>query len=125
MPESMTPAPDAGEQSSEQENWSARYAGLQKVLSKRDTDLATATSALDELRRQHEAAMTELAAFKAAEAAAGEEEAAKAAYEELRQRFEPKFRNPAANPIRDAWSEGSAWADREREEVGTGMHWPR
>jgi hypothetical protein len=105
-----TPIPANGEQTPE-ENWEQRYAGLQKVIAKRDGALADRQRALDALQAEHVAALLELADFRQKAVDASEDEAARQQYEQLRERFEPAPPTPlGANPPRD-WTDH---ADRQR-----------
>lgn len=123
-----TPIPTTGDQTNanaDQDNeWSKRYQGLQRVLAQRDEALAASTADLDRLRQEHEQATAELTAFRDKEASANEEENARQQYEALRERFEPK--PPAKplgnNPVRE-WFEPER-QQREREPIGSGLHFP-
>jgi chromosome segregation ATPase len=109
------------------ENWEQRYAGLQKVLAKRDTELTTAQAALDALRAEHEQADADLATYRQRDVDASEEEQARTQYEALRERFEAEPPTPVGNnqqrPAR-GWEDGSESAYAERERAGTSMGWP-
>lgn len=123
-----TPIPATGDQTNanaDQDNdWSKRYQGLQRVLAQRDEALAAATADLDRLRQEHEQADSELASYRERDASANEEETARQQYESLRERFEPK--PPAKplgnNPVRQ-WFEPET-KPREREPIGSGLHFP-
>jgi hypothetical protein len=123
-----TPTPNVPDAQAEpatpdQENWQARYVGLQKVVAKRDESLYTTQAALDALTREHAAAVTRLAEHDQQVANAGEEEAARASYEALRERFDQRPRPVGNNPAR---TQGGAadWTNpgkRERAEPSQGF----
>lgn len=121
-----TPAPDSGEATEDAtDNWEGRYAGLQKVLSKRDTELGTANAELDRLRAEHEQAIADLATYRQREVDASEEDLARQQYEDLKQRFEPEPPKPVGNNPQGGWMDAarSEYAERSRE--GTGSEgWP-
>ena len=98
-----TPTPETGDQ----ENWEQRYVGLQKVVAKRDADLAARQAALDALTAEHEAIEAELAEKRQAEADAREEAEAAKQYEALKERFEAAPPRPVGNnPVREEWYSG-------------------
>jgi hypothetical protein len=120
------PAPASGDATEGSQENDAAYRGLQKVLSKRDADLATALNAYEALKAEHEAATTELTTFRERDAQANEEEQARQTYEQLRQRFDSPPPVPAGN---NPAVIGATWADSggkyaERERTGTGTGWP-
>jgi hypothetical protein len=121
MPEAPTPSTD---DNSQQDNWEARYKGLQAVLGKRDTDLSTTSAELDRLRAEHEQAIADLSTYRQRDVDASEEDLARQQYEALRTRFEADPPKPIGNnPARD-WTDGSGERYRERERTGTGQGWP-
>ncbi len=109
MPEDTTPPANSGDnQQPQPDNWEGRYAGLQKVLAKRDTDLTTATTELDRLRRRENTkAQAELDTYRQRDVDAGEEEQARQSYEALRARFEPEPPRPVGNNPARSWADGS------------------
>jgi hypothetical protein len=120
-----TPPPADGDDNTPQENWEGRYAGLQKVLSKRDTELTTATTELDRLKAEHEQAIAELGTYRQRDVDASEEDLARQQYDALRARFEPDPPTPIGNnPQRRGWEDGSGNSYAERERTGTGTGWP-
>ncbi len=122
----MTPSSDdSGDITNDADNWQGRYAGLQKVLSKRDTELTTATTSLDQLRKEHEQALADLNTYRQRDVDASEEEQAKAQYESLRARFEAPPPTPIGNnPKGTSWTDGreddANWRDRDRIDRGAG-----
>jgi hypothetical protein len=122
-----TPSPDSGDSNTPQDNWEGRYAGLQKVLAKRDTELSTATAELDRLRTEHEQALTDLATYRQRDVDASEEEQARQQYEQLRERFEEAPPTPVGNnqqrtPASCADASDRSFIDRER--TGTSAGYP-
>jgi hypothetical protein len=93
MSDMTTPAGAAGQG----DNWEARYTGLQKVLSKRDAELAEARSASDTRLASYESDMAELRQVRAERAAAAEEANEQAKYEALRAKFEPESPTPLSH----------------------------
>ena len=89
MTENTTP-PDSGTNDAEpQENWEQRYIGLQKVLAKRDDALNTVNAALDALKAEHEAALSQVNEYRQKDVDIEEEEQARQQFESLRERFDP------------------------------------
>jgi hypothetical protein len=124
-----TPSPADGDTTNtpQDNQWESRYAGLQKVVAKRDEALNTATAELDRLRAEHEAAQNELATFRQATVDASEEETARQQYEALKERFaEPNPKPIGNNPARPArgWEEGSEKRYADRERTGTSQGFP-
>jgi hypothetical protein len=128
-----TPSPDSGDITNAQENWEGRYAGLQKVLAKRDTELTTANTSLDALRTEHEQALADLATYRQRDVDASEEEQARAQYESLKARFgaeethTPVGNNAArgnAPAAENDWLSGNPSGYQSRERTGTGSGWP-
>jgi len=94
----------ADEATASQDNdWAARYTGLQKVIAKRDTELHTAREQFDSLRAEHEALLSELNEYRQSKVDAEEEEQARKQYDALRARFEPEPPTPIANNPRGEW----------------------
>jgi hypothetical protein len=126
-----TPPANSGNANT-QDNWESRYSGLQKVLSKRDTELTTATSELDRLREEHAKLAEELDTYRQRDVDASEEEVARQQYEALRERFgtEETPRPVGNNPTRsnvgmgDDWLSGSDGGYASRERTGDGMGFP-
>jgi multidrug efflux pump subunit AcrA (membrane-fusion protein) len=78
-------------------NWEARYLGLQKVLSKREQELADARRVTDERQASFESDLAELRQVRAERAAANEERLAqeRAEFEEFqRTKDEPATPHP-------------------------------
>ncbi len=101
MPDTTTPAGQAdADANATTDSWEQRYTGLQRVVAKRDGELAEARKALTDLQTTREAETAELAEFRAQRAAADEEARAEAQYEALRQRFEaePPTPTPPSDP---------------------------
>ena len=112
--EDTTP-PDLGANDAEpQENWEQRYIGLQKVVAKRDTELATRLAELDALRAEHEATLTQVNEFTQREVDDKEEEEARQQFESLRERFDPAPK-PIANAI--GRHSGKEWFELAAEGV--------
>ena len=119
-----TPPANSGDNQTPQDDWQSRYAGLQKVVAKRDTELATATTSLDQLRKEHEQALADLATYRQRDVDAGEEEQAKAQYEALRMRFEQAPPTPVGNNPARSWADGSGdtnWRGRSHDGDGQGF----
>ena len=131
MPEATTPSPDSGD-SNTSDNWESRYAGLQKVLSKRDTDLTAAQAEADTLRKEREQVQAELEAYRQRDVDTSEEEQARQQYEDLKTRFEPENEKPIGNNASKAnrgtdendWLTGSGNPYGSRERTGTGGGFP-
>lgn len=122
--EDTTPSPDAGDTSSEQDNWQGRYAGLQKVVAKRDTELTTATTELDRLREENAKALADLGTYRQRDVDASEDEQARQSYEALRARFEPEPPKPVGNNPAKTWADGSGdtnWRGRPHDGDGQGF----
>ena len=92
-----------------EDNWQARYVGLQKVLSTRDAELAAerkrAQEAQDALDAQS-TDMTELEEFRQARQAAESEQAERAQYETLKAKFE----QAPPTPLKHGGSGDRVWA---------------
>jgi septal ring factor EnvC (AmiA/AmiB activator) len=120
-----TPSPDAGDTSNEpQDNWEGRYAGLQKVLAKRDSELTTTAAELDNLRKEREQAQAELDTYRQRTVDASEEEQARQSYEALRARFEQAPPTPVGNNPARSWADGSGdtnWRGRSHDGDGQGF----
>lgn len=122
----MTPSSDdSGDITNDADNWQGRYAGLQKVLSKRDTELTTATTSLDQLRKEHEQALADLATYRQRDVDTSEEEQARQQFESLKARFETPPPKPIGNnPKSGSWTDGRAddanWRERDRIDRGAG-----
>ena len=125
MSEPTTPSSDSGDTTSPQDtSWESRYTGLQKVLSKRDSELTGATTELGKLQEEHAKTLAELSTYRQRDVDASEEENARQQFEALRARFEPEPSRPIGNnPARD-WTDGSGSRYAERERVGTSQGWP-
>ncbi len=117
MPEITTP--DATPEPGTQDNWEARYKGLQKVLAERDTTLTTSTAALDSLRQEHEQTLAELDTYRQRDVDASEEEQARKTYEDLRARFEPEPPPPVGLKGRRGWEDGSESGYLTRDKTGS------
>ncbi len=120
-----TPPANSGDNQTPQDDWQSRYAGLQKVVAKRDTELTTANASLDQLRKEHEQALADLNTYRQRDVDASEEEQAKAQYESLRARFEAPPPTPIGNnPKGTSWTDGreddANWRDRDRIDRGAG-----
>lgn len=126
MDDTTTPPADGGDNQQPQDNWEGRYSGLQKVLAKRDTELATANASLGSLQEERDAALAELATYRQREVDASEEETARQQYEALRDRFEPAPPKPIGNNPSADWlsSAGAPNPYQTRERSGTGSGWP-
>lgn len=123
MPDT-TPTPDTGDNTNAPEdNWESRYGGLQKVLSKRDTELTTATSELGRLRAEHEQALADLNTYRQRDVDTSEDDNARQQFEQLKERFEPTPKPVGNNPQR-GWEDGSAERYASRERTGTDSGWP-
>jgi septal ring factor EnvC (AmiA/AmiB activator) len=110
-----TTTPGTG-QAEQGDNWEQRYLGLQRVLSKKDLELAEARGNLNTRQAQVESDLAELREIRAARAAENEEQAAqeRAEFAEFQRRnAEPPMplqhsdlRSPTAPDTRDykaAW----------------------
>ena len=127
MSSETTPA-DPGD--ADNSNWEARYRGLQKVLSTRDRELATAVAERQTLAAQIEAQkadLTEYEEFRQAKAAADAEQSEREQYEALRAKFDAEEPAPSP-PQRPNEMSRLGWTDRyERkpaEERTGGDGWP-
>ncbi len=123
--DTTTPPAESGDNQTPQDDWQGRYAGLQKVVAKRDTELTTANASLDQLRKEHEQALADLNTYRQRDVDASEEEQAKAQYESLRARFEAPPPTPIGNnPKGTSWTDGreddANWRDRDRIDRGAG-----
>ena len=117
------PAPGDGDTTTDSQENDAAYRGLQKVLAKRDTDLATSMSAYEALKAEHDATTAELTTYRERDAAANAEETARQTYEDLKARFEAPPPVPVgSNPARDWTTTTGEYASRERR--GTSQGWP-
>ena len=103
--------PDTQPAAEQQENWPARYAGIQRVVALRDTALVTTQTELNALKAEHETAIAELATYRQRDVDTSEEEAALASYEALKERFSPTPRPIGNNKARD-------WTDSRPREAG-------
>jgi hypothetical protein len=120
VPETTTPSVDTTADNPTSENWEARYAGLQRVIAKRDESLHTATSELDALKAEKEALLTEVSDYRQSRVDADEEEKARIQYEALRERFEPAPPKPIGNnPARD-WADPGNGSTRKDIALDTG-----
>ena len=124
MPDTTPPAESGDITDAPQDNWEARYGGLQKVLAKRDTELTTATDELGRLRAEHEQAIADLATYRQRDVDASEDEQARQTYEQLRERFEAEPPKPIGNNPARGWADGSDSRYADRERTGTGSGWP-
>ena len=132
MPNDTTPPATSGDINQPQDNWEGRYAGLQKVLAKRDTELITATTELGRLQEEHAKTLAELDTYRQRDVDASEEEYARQQYETLRARFgdeespRPVGNNPQRGnaPTGDDWLSTEPSAYKARERSGTGSGWP-
>lgn len=106
-----TETPDTEPAAPQSEDWARRYVGLQKVVAARDTELNTRQAALDALKAEHEAAITELNTYRQADVDKSEEETALRTYESLKERFSPTPRPIGNNKARD-------WTDSRPREAG-------
>ena len=120
-----TPPADGGNITEPQDNWAARYVGLQKVVATRDADLHTANGQLDSLRKEHEQALARIAEYDQQAVDASEEEQAKAQYEALKTRFEQDPPKPVGNNPQRTWADGSdddsSWGGRDRLGIDSGF----
>lgn len=92
-----------------EDDWASRYTGLQRVLAKRDAELHTAQEAIDALKAEHEAALTELATHRQKAVDATEEENARAQFELLKERFEHTPKPIGNKPSRHG---AAGWLDQ-------------
>jgi hypothetical protein len=119
--DTTTPPGESGENQTPQDDWQSRYAGLQKVLSKRDTELTTANASLDQLRKEHEQAVADLATYRQRDVDASEEDDARRQYESLRARFEEAPPKPVGNNPTGGWTD--ARGDAVRGPIDRGAGW--
>jgi hypothetical protein len=121
-----TPPPADGDITNPQDtSWESRYTGLQKVLSKRDSELTSATTELGKLQDEHGKTLADLDTYRQRDVDASEEDIARQQFEALRARFEPEPPKPIGNnPARRGWEEGSGERYAERERTGTSQGWP-
>ncbi len=120
-----TPTPDSGEITDQQDTtWESRYQGLQKVLSKRDGELSTATTELGQLKEERAKTIAELETYRQRDVDASEEDVARQQFDALRARFEPEPPKPVGNNPARGWEAGSESRYAERERTGTGTGWP-
>jgi hypothetical protein len=133
VPNDTTPPANSGDANAQDTNWESRYTGLQKVLGKRDSELASATSALGTLREEHAKALAELDTYRQRDVDAAEEDVARQQYESLKARFdnEESPRPVGNNQQRQQPREEPDWLSAtpsggyaSRERTGTGSGWP-
>jgi predicted nuclease with TOPRIM domain len=112
--DTATPSGQADE-GTQNEDWQSRYVGLQRVLSRKEAELAEARQAAEGRQGMVESDRAELAAVRAERAAADEERRAEQEYEALRGRFEPDPGTPMqhsesrVSPARDDRNYGLPW----------------
>ncbi len=98
-----TPVEQKTDTTSHTGDWEQRYIGLQKVVEKRDAELAKRQAALDALKAEHEAATSQLNEYRQKDVDTSEEAAALAQYEQLRERFESPPPVPVSNAAPREW----------------------
>jgi hypothetical protein len=119
-----TPSPADGDITNPQDtSWESRYTGLQKVLSKRDGELTSATTELGQLKDEHAKTIAELDTYRQRDVDASEEDIARQQFEALKERFDPPPKPIGNNPQRD-WAEGSGSRYADRPRAGTSQGWP-
>lgn len=120
----MTPSSDDSGDTNDADNWQGRYAGLQKVLAKRDSELSTANASLDQLRKESEQALADLDTYRQRDVDTSEEDLARQQFEALRTRFEAPAPTPIGNNAARDWTDSQSERYGDRERTGTSQGFP-